>query len=442
MVLAPASLDRAALQRKVIRTLVVSQVLGGVGMAAGIAVGALLAEDLSGTEALAGVGTTAQVLGTALITIPVARATAARGRRLGPSARSDPRLRRRRGRARVGRDPLVPPLRRRHVPLRRRHHGQQPVEVCRRRPRGADAAWAGPVDRRVGHDDRVGGRAEPRRAGQGAGQACSGCPSLRARSSSRSSASRSPGSSSTGCCVRTPWSRRARWMRGRGRRTRRSGAGRGWPAAGAGGRRRRRRSRRPSADVPEPRRVDAPRARDHAGQPAGPPGDARHGPRPPRHGECHGDDADPHEARPRRARGDRLRHLRAHPRHVRAVTARRDGRRPLGRRRRSPWRGRRADGRALLASRSQAGWSGLLLVALFLLGVGWSCTLVSGSTLLTCRRDDGRAPGHTGHLRRAHGPGGARGRRGRPGVVVGPLGYCALALGAAVVGSPSSSSSR
>jgi MFS family permease len=75
--------DRAALQRRVVRTLVGSQVLGGVGMACGIAVGALLAEDLSGTEALAGVGTTSQVLGTALLTIPVARATAARGRRVG-----------------------------------------------------------------------------------------------------------------------------------------------------------------------------------------------------------------------------------------------------------------------------------------------------------------------------------------------------------------------
>jgi MFS family permease len=83
VVLAPEYLDRAALQRKVVRTLVGSQVLSGVGMACGIAVGALLAEDLSGTEALAGVGTTAQVLGTALITIPVARATAARGRRMG-----------------------------------------------------------------------------------------------------------------------------------------------------------------------------------------------------------------------------------------------------------------------------------------------------------------------------------------------------------------------
>ena len=83
MVLAPTSVDRATLQRKVIRTLVGSQILSGVGMACGIAVGALLAEDLSGTEALAGVGTTAQVLGTALLTIPVARATAARGRRVG-----------------------------------------------------------------------------------------------------------------------------------------------------------------------------------------------------------------------------------------------------------------------------------------------------------------------------------------------------------------------
>ncbi|HET9632362.1 MAG TPA: MFS transporter [Terrabacter sp.] len=80
---APGAVERATVQRKVVRTLVLSQVLGGVGMASGIAVGALLAEDLSGTEALAGFGTTSQVLGTALLTIPVARATAARGRRVG-----------------------------------------------------------------------------------------------------------------------------------------------------------------------------------------------------------------------------------------------------------------------------------------------------------------------------------------------------------------------
>jgi MFS family permease len=85
MTLTTAKLDQAGLQRKVVRTLVATQILGGVGMASGIAVGALLAEELSGTESLAGVGTTSQVLGSALITIPVARAIARSGRRVGQS---------------------------------------------------------------------------------------------------------------------------------------------------------------------------------------------------------------------------------------------------------------------------------------------------------------------------------------------------------------------
>ncbi|GAA2156367.1 putative MFS family arabinose efflux permease [Humibacillus xanthopallidus] len=74
---------RKGLQRNVIRTLITSQILSGLGMASGLAVGALLAEDLSGTESLAGLGTTFQVLGGALIAIPVARVMAARGRRPG-----------------------------------------------------------------------------------------------------------------------------------------------------------------------------------------------------------------------------------------------------------------------------------------------------------------------------------------------------------------------
>ena len=37
----------------------------------------------------------------------------------------------------------------------------------------------------------------------------------------------------------------------------------------------------------------------------------------------------------------------------------------------------------LLASRAHEGMSTLLAVALFLLGLGWSGTLVSGSTLIT-----------------------------------------------------------
>lgn len=71
------------LQRRVIRTLVGAQILTSLGMASGMAVGVLLAEELSGSETLAGFGTTAQVLGGALIAIPTARIMAARGRRPG-----------------------------------------------------------------------------------------------------------------------------------------------------------------------------------------------------------------------------------------------------------------------------------------------------------------------------------------------------------------------
>lgn len=73
-------LDVPAAQRRIVGTLVSAQVLSGVGMASGIAVGALLAEELSGSESLAGLGTTFQVLGGALIAIPLARIMAARGR--------------------------------------------------------------------------------------------------------------------------------------------------------------------------------------------------------------------------------------------------------------------------------------------------------------------------------------------------------------------------
>lgn len=75
--------DRATLQRRTVTTLVGSQVLGGVGLSAGIAVGALLAEEVSGSARFAGLGGTFQVLGSALVAIPMARVMAARGRRPG-----------------------------------------------------------------------------------------------------------------------------------------------------------------------------------------------------------------------------------------------------------------------------------------------------------------------------------------------------------------------
>ena len=74
--------DRS-IQRRTISTLIGTQVLVGVGVTAGAAVGALLAEDVSGSADLAGLGGTFQVLGGALIAIPMAHVMAARGRRWG-----------------------------------------------------------------------------------------------------------------------------------------------------------------------------------------------------------------------------------------------------------------------------------------------------------------------------------------------------------------------
>ena len=45
----------ADIQPRIVRTLMGAQVLGGVGMAAGIAVGARLAEDISGRRGVTGV---------------------------------------------------------------------------------------------------------------------------------------------------------------------------------------------------------------------------------------------------------------------------------------------------------------------------------------------------------------------------------------------------
>lgn len=72
-----------ALQRRTVTTLAGSQVLGGVGVSAGAAVGALLAADISGSETWAGLGGTAQTVGGALAALVVARVMAAKGRRLG-----------------------------------------------------------------------------------------------------------------------------------------------------------------------------------------------------------------------------------------------------------------------------------------------------------------------------------------------------------------------
>ena len=74
---------RDPVQRHVVRTLVTSQMLGGVGLSAGVAVGALIAEEVSGSARWAGLGGTFQILGSALVAIPVVRLMASRGRRPG-----------------------------------------------------------------------------------------------------------------------------------------------------------------------------------------------------------------------------------------------------------------------------------------------------------------------------------------------------------------------
>ena len=72
----------AALQRTTLRVLVVSNVLGGVAVASGIAVIGLLAENISGSTSLAGLGATSLTLGAAAVAVPLARTARARGRRI------------------------------------------------------------------------------------------------------------------------------------------------------------------------------------------------------------------------------------------------------------------------------------------------------------------------------------------------------------------------
>ena len=70
-------------QRRTIWTLVVAQAFGGLGITIGIAVAALLAEEISGSETLAGLAQTMQVLGAAIASFLLAHVMGRRGRRPG-----------------------------------------------------------------------------------------------------------------------------------------------------------------------------------------------------------------------------------------------------------------------------------------------------------------------------------------------------------------------
>lgn len=78
-----AGLDLESVQRHTVRTLVVSQAVGAVGVTIGVATASLLARDISGSETMAGLAQTFQVLGTAGAAYGLARVMQRRGRRSG-----------------------------------------------------------------------------------------------------------------------------------------------------------------------------------------------------------------------------------------------------------------------------------------------------------------------------------------------------------------------
>lgn len=75
--------DVAGAQRRVLRVLVLSQAVGALGITIGIATASLLARDISGSESQAGLAQTFQVLGAAVASFLLARLMSLRGRRVG-----------------------------------------------------------------------------------------------------------------------------------------------------------------------------------------------------------------------------------------------------------------------------------------------------------------------------------------------------------------------
>jgi MFS family permease len=75
-------MPNTALQQKTVKTLAVAQILNGVGVAGTVAAGSLLVSSISNSETLAGLAQTSAVLGAAALALPLARLTQRGGRRL------------------------------------------------------------------------------------------------------------------------------------------------------------------------------------------------------------------------------------------------------------------------------------------------------------------------------------------------------------------------
>lgn len=80
---AEAAAEAGEIQRNTVRTLVASQVTGGLGVSAAIAVGAVVVTEVFGREDLSGLVQSSQVLGAALLAMPAASLAVSHGRRIG-----------------------------------------------------------------------------------------------------------------------------------------------------------------------------------------------------------------------------------------------------------------------------------------------------------------------------------------------------------------------
>jgi MFS family permease len=80
------SLSLPSLQRRTMRVLVVAQLLGAVGLAAGVTAGALLAEDITGSPTSAGLPLSVLVLASGIGAAAVAHVMSRSGRRIGLAA--------------------------------------------------------------------------------------------------------------------------------------------------------------------------------------------------------------------------------------------------------------------------------------------------------------------------------------------------------------------
>ncbi|WP_449282927.1 MFS transporter [Leucobacter sp.] len=69
-------------QRRIVAILALATVLGGLGVGASLSAGALLIVDITGNDALSGLGSTMNAVGAALAGMPLARLAARRGRRV------------------------------------------------------------------------------------------------------------------------------------------------------------------------------------------------------------------------------------------------------------------------------------------------------------------------------------------------------------------------